>query len=174
MCYIYLKDMMKCSGVSMDKAELYYQVAHSHLQEQDQRNRDFDMKAIGVIGVSATLAGIAAIVLKDFSGASTDLSTLPIALTIFVGITFLAAFCFGLNTVRPGKWRRDPNLNDFASHLPDYADDVLIEWAGDQFRNAVEKNDAALKMKATSVLCAIIALFFLAAALIALAVSVRI
>ena len=52
----------------MNKYELYYQVAQSHLSEQDGRDKQLEFKASATIGFSATLLGLAALTLGKTDG----------------------------------------------------------------------------------------------------------
>ena len=132
----------------MQKTELYYQVALSQMEEQEQRNQAIDLKMSGLITLSVTLVGVAAIVLKDFSQNQSiaNWSTNPVAL---VGLAlFLFVMTCGAWVLSPRSgWRRDPDLKRFREHLPDYGDEVFVKWAGDQLGNAVEANEPKLNNK---------------------------
>ena len=75
----------------MLKGELYYHVAYAHLQEQEQRNRDFDLKAAGCLGIATTITGMGAILLNGFLNSSgREMSTLSI---VFIALSALVYIC---------------------------------------------------------------------------------
>ena len=158
----------------MNRQELYYQVAHSQKAEQEQRNRQLEIKATWTLGFASTLVGVAVIVLKDFSG-SGDLSFDTPTLLVLVGfvLAFLSIVVSALNVIRIRTWRHDPILADFAKVLYDYEEDGLTEWAGDQFKNAVEANEGLLTAKAKSVTWSLGSLAALVLFLGALSITIR-
>ena len=159
----------------MDGTMIYYQIALSQLDEQEERNRATEAKMSGLIGVAAMLVGIAVIVLKDFSNAPpATLSGPTLWLAGAIAVTFVVVLGFGVDVLRPRKWRRDPDLKKFAKYLQEYEDTTKWdEWAGDQARNAVEANEELLNGKLTSVTRAIVALAVLVLLLVALTVVTR-
>ena len=83
-----------------------------------------DARALGVMGMAATLAGIA-IVLKDFSGSQT-LTPAALVVTGVLAVSLAGA----LWALKPDKgWRHDRDLDVFARHLGDY-DDTRRSWNG--------------------------------------------
>ena len=130
----------------MKKTELYFQVADSYRQEQDSRNREFDGKATGIIGLSATLVGIGILVVR-FSGQSALSIPEWIVAIAMVGCFLATAVCC-LSIIRPRIWHRNPKLSDLAKHLEKHEGDVLVKWVGDQYHKAVERNEAILSKKA--------------------------
>ena len=156
----------------MRKWELYYQVAHAQLMEQERRLRALRGKATSFIGITTTLVGITGLVLSGFPGASVLPLSIPfIVLMIASAIAFLGALGCGLWVLWPRTWRSDPNLRVFSGHLPEYEDDVLVEWAGDQLSNAVEANEVILNDLVRVDRAGIIALTFMALLLVGLVVS---
>ena len=51
----------------MNKVELYYQVAHSHLLEQDARHRKLEVKVGSILGFGAALIGVSAFTVDQWS-----------------------------------------------------------------------------------------------------------
>lgn len=105
----------------MSKYELYYQISLAQYQEQHRRSAGFDARAMTMIAVAATLAGIGAVILKDFSGQST-LSAWTIAVTGLVAITFVGAATSAISGLRPRQWSVSPDPKTLAGHLhsPEY------------------------------------------------------
>lgn len=91
----------------MSKYELYYQISLAQYQEQHRRSAGFDARAMTMIAVAATLAGIGAVILKDFSGQST-LSAWTIAVTGLVAITFVGAATSAISGLRPSSGASAP------------------------------------------------------------------
>ena len=133
----------------MLKGELYYHVAYAHLQEQEQRNRDFDLKAAGCLGIATTITGMGAILLNGFLNSSgREMATLSLVFIALSALVYICTLGCGLLVMKLRDWRLDPDLSKFAAHLPNYDDDAFVEWAGDQFKNAAEANSKVLARKA--------------------------
>ena len=132
----------------MNKVDVYYQVAAGHRLEQEQRNRDFDLKAMGCAGIATTITSMGAILLNGILSAPIrELTVLPIALICLTALVYLGALASSLLVIMLRDWRIDPVLNLFARHLPGFEDRAIVEWAGDQFRNAAEENSKILAKK---------------------------
>ncbi len=133
----------------MLKGELYYRVAHAHRQEQDHRNRDFDLKAAGCLGIATTITGMGAILLNGFlNNSNMEMTTLSLVFIALSALVYICTLGCGLLAMRPREWRFDPDLSKFAAYLPDYDDEAFVEWAGDQFKNSAESNSKILARKA--------------------------
>ena len=133
----------------MLKRELYYQVAHAHLQEQGQRNRDFDLKVAGCLGIATTITGMSAILLNGFlNSSSREITTLSLVFIVLSALVYICTLSCALQAMKPRKWRFDPDLSKFAAYLPGYEDEAFVQWAGDQFKNAAEFNSKILARKA--------------------------
>ena len=126
-----------------------YHVAHAHLQEQDHRNRDFDLKAAGCLGIATTITGMGAILLNGFlNNSSREMTTLSLVFIALSALVYICTLGCGLLVMRLREWRFDPDLSKFAAYLPDYDDEAFVEWAGDQFKNSAESNSKVLARKA--------------------------
>ena len=133
----------------MLKEELYYHVAHAHQQEQEQRNRGFDLKAAGCLGIATTITGMGAILLNAFlNSSSREMTTLSLVFIALSALVYICTLGCGLLVMKLRDWRLDPDLSKFAAHLANYDDDAFVEWAGDQFKNAAESNSKVLARKA--------------------------
>ncbi len=137
----------------MDKFELYYQVAFSHLLEQDQRNRDLEIKASGTLGVGVAIVGLAALVIADFSTSSSlRLSAYTFLSLAALGIMFVGVFVCTIYTlwVRSG-WDRRPDPEELAENLSKFNDNELAEWVGDGISKAYKINEKNLVGKANAI-----------------------
>ena len=157
----------------MEQTELYYQLAQSNLQDQDQRNRELELKATAILGVTSTLVGIGVLVLKTLSGVDGEgLSQTPVILFMSVlGAGFLIVFFGTVNALRPRDWRRDPELADIEQDLTAYEPHVLEKWVGDQVQNNVNRNEPIVDSKVQSLLFAITGLGVVVGAFIVLGLS---
>ena len=158
----------------MSKYDLYYQIALSQYQEQHRRSAGFDSRAVGVMGIAATLGGITAVILKDFSGPS-PLAWWSIAIALAVAGVLLGAVRSALKALSPRKWSISPDPIELASHLhsPDYQAKGLTEWVGDELAQSITYNEAVLVAKGKAVICASRLLGLMAVLVIVLAVAVN-
>lgn len=148
-------------------------MSFSQLKEQRESQRGIDQKVSGLIGISATLVGVAAIVLKDFSGSPEGLSWVSALLASVIALTFLAEVYWGYQIMKPREFRHDPDLEKFSEYLGgDYADDAFVGWMGDQLRNSVSYNDKMLKAKVEDLHRALWTMGLLVALTVALTVSI--
>ena len=127
----------------MDKYDLYYQVAHSHLVEQDTRNQQLEFKASGAIAVSATLMGLAGLTVEHWG-----------SLSQFPAFFMLLAFIVTASSTMPILWTkafsRRPQLAILSGHLrdPQFGDNGLTDWVADEFTTSIKHNDDLLSSKA--------------------------
>ena len=133
----------------MNKFDLYYQVAHSHLVEQDNRNQQLDFKASGVIALSATLMGFAALTVTGWASWS-----------IWLALSMLIDFAVAAGASIPILWTKDfdrsPDLPFLSQQLASsdddglarFDDDGLTLWTAKEFSISVKINDRVLDNKA--------------------------
>lgn len=154
----------------MQKTELYYQVAHSHLQEQEQRAHSLDVRAAGSMALAVAILGVAALIINSLDSLDQWLYCPALILGIIGGCAFFGVLVFGHLVQRPGLWRRDPDLEQFESFLAAYDDLTLVQWVGNQFKKATEANERTLNNKARSLNSAYISLIILSLTVLALAI----
>ena len=155
----------------MSKAEIYLQVTQAQHEENYRRGRGFDARAAAVLGLTATLAGIAAIILKDFSGPRPPSLPTITVLTAFALAAGAAMWC-SLRALRPSGWLGIDHRK-LSEHLQDLEVACAAKWVGDQFCEAVEHNERLLTAKARSVIGACRWLFGAVVLVVALAVTVN-
>ncbi len=160
----------------MRKTELYYQVAYSHLQDQDNRNSGLEGKATVLTSVAVLLMSIGAILLKDFSDApDRGLPMASIALITMGVMAFLWTMFATFNALRPRDWRRDPELPELAEHVsnPEKSDGFLEGWVCKGISNSIDHNEKFVLEKSDWVTCAIYGVTALVLAVVGLALSLR-
>ena len=155
-------------GQTMDKYDLYNQIARDWFQYQDSLHKDFGAKAINLIAFSGALLAAGAVMLR-FSGESINPSTQAFWPFVSLGILFLLTTAGGTSMVWPCGWRHNPTLSDLAGHLHNYQDQNLIEWVGDEYNRSVTKNQSRLKLMAITLRLTLGFLTLQACALAALA-----
>ena len=147
--HAHLLSRCPCASAITLPMRICYHVAHAHLQEQDHRNRDFDLKAAGCLGIATTITGMGAILLNGFlNNSSREMTTLSLVFIALSALVYICTLGCGLLVMRLREWRFDPDLSKFAAYLPDYDDEAFVEWAGDQFKNSAESNSKVLARKA--------------------------
>ena len=157
----------------MQKTEVYYQIAHSQLQQQYDDIRTMDTKAAGILALAAALGGVAALVLKSFSSdPKLEMSLATVAASICFCVFFILTCAFALLVLKTGSRRSDPDLEKFSSLLPYSSDKAMGEWAGDQLRNAVTANEDRLARKARWMNSGLLFICLLVLGLIALSITV--
>lgn len=161
----------------MRKTELYYQVAYSHLQDQDKRNSELEGKATSLTGIIVLLMSIGAILLKDFS--NTPGQSLSVASMVIIALGLLAfsgTMLATFNALRPrSDWRRDPQLSELAEHASnaEKTDEFLEDWVCKGISNSLDVNEKFVLKKANCVKYAIYGVTALVLAMVALALSLR-
>lgn len=138
----------------MDKDDLYYQIASNKLTEQYQRGRGFDSRAVGIMGLSATVGGIAAVVLKDFTGTATS-GEADVAVAIVLAMSVLATMLCSILALRPRKeWRHDPELGKLSSQMRNWDEVVTLRKVSLAMRDAITANNDILSDKGKHVVAA--------------------
>ena len=108
----------------MDKSQLYYGVAKSHLDGQYIRKAQLESRAGFAFGLGTLFLGIAALVSPWSNGLSLYLAAGLVGVFLLVGLLSLDVF-------RIRDFMRSPNLNEMAEYLPDYEDAAMTEWASE-------------------------------------------
>ena len=152
----------------MNKYELYSQVARDKFQYQDALHKDFGSKAINLSVFSGALLATATVLLR-LSGESAALSQPSVCLFVTVGVLFLLTAGSGLFNLLPRGWRHNPTLEELAEHLPNYQDQGIIDWVGDEYRRSVTSNQPRLDQMAITLQVTIVLLILQGCALAALA-----
>ena len=153
----------------MDKQERFYQLALGRLKEQDQRNRDLDLKAGACLAVATTILTIAALVLnaslQDSAAAilCPELVFMVLGAAAYVGVVVNTA-----STMRPRTWELGPKLSDISQQLDSYEDDVLLQELNALLACNTDANETVLQEKATAFKHALWMLVLLPALLFAL------
>lgn len=143
----------------MDKQELFYRVALERRQEQDQRNRDFSLKAVSCLGVATTIVGITALILNGFlQGASKELTTLSESLLVVGTVVYVGVLVCAVFTMMVRDWLENPTLRSLSKNLHDFEDKALVEWVSDEFMRATEANEKVLACKAQALTGALLLL----------------
>ena len=120
-----------------------------------------DARALGVMGMAATLAGIGG---HRAQGLLRFANPYPAALVVtgVLAVSLAGALWCALWALKPDKgWRHDRDLDVFARHLGDYDDTQVMEWAGEFTTAAVRANSPVLVAKGRRVIASV---RFLAAA----------
>ena len=96
---------------------LYLQTARGQLDEQFQRSRGMESRAATVATIACALAGVTAVVLKDFSSAGPHgLSIVATVLAMIIASAYIGAVGLSLAALRPRtNWRAGPTLDNFLS-----------------------------------------------------------
>ena len=158
----------------MDKYELYYQVAKSHLQEQERRRRAVELKAGSVMTLGVTLLGIAGLIITLFVSEAGSLSAYSVTFAALTLAAFLLLFAFSMRTLWSTDWEVRPEFGELREHVDndDYTDEQIMEWAANDMAKAYTINLARLADKAITARGAMIALSAEVVFLTLLAISV--
>lgn len=160
----------------MNTQEIFFELARDKLAEQFRVGRSLDARTGTVAAAAAALSGVAALLLKDFSGApAPGPFSLVIAAAIGLGLLLTLGAC--LRAIRPKKeWRHDPPLERYLEGFEQYPNTDPIAWTGRQISNATRENEATIGRKADAALLGMrcMAAMVLLTLLLAVAVSVGI
>ena len=160
----------------MDKYELYYQVAKSARDDQDQRNRELQGKAVHLGSLSILLLSLGVIVLKDFSGnGMVVLSTVSwVFLVKALGLFALTMLSVTM-VLKPDDWVRNPGLKHMVSWIDDdtYGDKASLKWVADAIDESVQRNEPTVNRKAWWLSAGFISASLLVVTIVVLAVTVR-
>ena len=158
----------------MDRYELYYQVANSHLQEQERRRRAVELKARSVMTLGVTLLGIAGLIITLFVSEAGSLSAYSVTFVALTLAAFLLLFAFSMRTLWSSDWEMRPDTSELQEHVAnaDYTGEQIMQWAADSMTTAYVNNQAKLVDKAITARGAMIALSAEVVFLTLLAISV--
>lgn len=160
----------------MDRYELYYNYAHSQIQEQNERMRTTQGRAINVMTLAIALLGIAGLLVSDFTWGFNPVQRLTssICAICLVGC-FAASIVFSLMAMIVNRWHISPRPDQLQSHAQnrEYADAQLMEWMADGMVEAYRHNNQILNKKAGYLKWALAAFWCEVGAIALLAISVN-
>lgn len=160
----------------MDRYELYYNYAHSQIQEQNGRMRTTQGRAINVMTLAIALLGVAGLLVSDFTWGVNPVHRLmsSICAVCLVGC-FAVSIVFSLTAMIVKQWQISPLPDELQSHAPnrEYTDEQLLEWVADGMVNAYRHNNRILDKKAGYLQWALVAFWCEVGAMALLAISVN-
>ena len=128
----------------MDKTELYYQTARSKVDRQERLWEALTAKTLRLLGFGGAALATGAVIVRWGASPMDFFSTPSYIFLAMLGL-FLCAAALCVWTIRICDWHVNPNLTYLAQYLPDYDDNGLIEWVGDEYTTSVEANQLRLK-----------------------------
>ena len=154
---------------------LYLQTARDQLDEQFRRSRGMESRAATVATVACALAGVAAVLLKDFSSAAPHgLSIAATTLAAIIAAAYIGAVGLSLAALRPRTdWRAGPALDNFLKGFDEYPDEDPVRWTGRQVALSVTANESILSAKARHLSRAIVSAASMGVLTIGLGVAVN-
>ena len=135
----------------MHKCELYYQIASSRMEEQEQRRRSFDTRTSGISAVAVALTGVAMLALRDFDPDLSIVSFVIMALVVLIAVSLLAVLTYGVRVLSPSDWSRAPKLNQDVvdGHTSQgYSTCTLVMWAAKEYWTNVGENEPRIERRA--------------------------
>lgn len=160
----------------MDRYELYYNYAHSQIQEQNERMRTTQGRAINVMTLAIALLGIAGLLVSDFTWGVNPVQRLVSSIcAICLVVSFAVSIVFSLMAMIVNRWHISPRPDQLQSHAQnrEYADAQLMEWVADGMVEAYRHNNQILNKKAGYLKWALAAFWGEVGAIALLAISVN-
>lgn len=153
----------------MDRYELYYNYAHSQIQEQDNRKQSIEVKARGFITLSIALLGVAGLIAANFTSTTLMMGEVSFS-SLTMGLmlaSFIWAVASSFRILSVDEWYISPPLERLQAHVqnPGYSDEYLVEWTADRMVQAYILNEDILMDKSGKLRWALIALSMQGAAL---------
>ena len=126
-----------------ENIDVYYKMGQERALIQEDTNRDFSSKTLGIMAFGATIFGV------GLSLAAVEQSLFWI-IWLGVMLLILAIMAFlGIAILSPKKWEYALYLSDLHDSLSDYDHDVLLEEVGHGYANATGHNELVLGDKAS-------------------------
>ena len=132
----------------MNDCDLFYSIAQSARAEQVRYNKELELRAVGTLGIAATMVVVAALVMKD--SPVEGLSGLPTVCCFFageLGLSFCLTAFFSIWTLWPRHWERRPEPTDLARHLRLEVRAGLVEWAAESVIKSLDANKKIIHEK---------------------------
>ena len=125
-----------------ENIDVYYKMGQERALIQEDTNRDFSSKTLGVMAFGATIFGVG-LSLSDIE------QNLFWAICLGVMLLILAVMAFlGIAILSPKKWQYALHLSELHDSLANYDPDVLLEEVGHGYTNATDHNETVLRGKA--------------------------
>ena len=133
----------------MYKCELYYQIALSKMEDQEQRKRSFDTRASAISAAAIALTGVAMLALQEFDPDLSVVSFVVVALVVLFVVSLLVLLISGMRVLSPGDWSRAPKLNQgVVEKGHGYSTCQLVMWAAEEYWTNVAENEPGLERRA--------------------------
>lgn len=125
----------------LDKFSLYYDFAKMRYLQTFQQNRDFDIKASGMLALAVTLVGIAAVVIKDIPMNLKDEIVCEVLIaTIILLAAFITTVVCSFKALALREWEV-PDTADLAKELNSFNDqEDAMQWTADGLQDADAHN----------------------------------
>lgn len=124
----------------MDKYELYYKVAQSKLVDQDDRDRQINLRATGVMAVGTTLVGFVALTLGNWPGWALPLAAMTL-------LFWAVESALVLSVVRTRDWHRSPKFDELDKYVDQYEVDGLTLWVSRAVGASYTNNEQIIDLK---------------------------
>jgi len=147
----------------MDRYELYYNYAHSQIQEQNERKQSIEVKARGFITLSIALLGVAGLIAANFTSTTLMMGEVSFS-SLIMGLmlaSFIWAVASSFRILSVDEWYINPSLEEFQAHIqnPDNTDEQIAEWTVDSMTQAYILNEDIISDKSAKLRRTLIALY---------------
>ena len=145
----------------MNKFTLYYDFAKMRYLQTFQQNRDLDIKASGMLALAVTLAGIAAVVIKDVPMNPKDGVACEVLIAMMVLLAgYVTTVACSIRALTLKIWHL-PDTADLAENIDSLNDQGVSKRTADGLRDADAHNINVLARKGKWLNGGLIGLVFL-------------
>ncbi len=124
----------------MDRYELYYNYAHSQIQEQNERIKAIQARVMNLMALNVALLGVFGLMLPDITMEMSLPQILEMGLSpsqmlvmafslVVVGASAVSIF-YSLKTLHLGRWHTCPKLDNLQRNIQnmDHTTEQIAEW----------------------------------------------
>lgn len=159
----------------MDRYELYYNYAHSQIQEQNERIKAIQARVMNLMALNVALLGVFGLILPNITlglGLSQILSAA--GSLVVVGASVVSIF-YSLKTLYLSRWYISPNLDDLQRNIQnmEHTTEQIVEWTVEGMAEAYRLNDEILDEEGRYLIKAMGGFWFTVAFLMILMVNVN-
>lgn len=140
----------------MDRYELYYNYAHSQIQEQNERIKAIQVRVMNLMALNVALLGVFGLMLPDITMEMSLSQILEMGLSpsqvlvmafslVVVGGAVVSIF-YSLKTLYLGRWHTCPNMDDLQRNIQnmEHTTEQIVEWTVAGMAEAYRLNNEIL------------------------------
>lgn len=159
----------------MDRYELYYNYAHSQIQEQNERIKAIQARVMNLMALNVALLGVFGLILPNITFGLSFPQILSLSSAMVIVVASVVSIFYSLKTLYLSRWHISPSLDDLQRNIQnmEHTTEQLVEWTVEGMAEAYRLNAEILDEEGRYLTKAMTGFWFTVAFLMILMVNVN-